>query len=106
MHALHSLCCPFVGERANIVKNNHKRRGRIMKRQLLKISSRLFVVILFSLMTGVALAEKKHWFVVKDKGGMCRVIEAETVICRAIQNHGRGRKKKGQGLSKGSRASH
>ncbi len=50
-----------------------------MKRQLLKISSLLFVVILFSLMTGVALAEKKHWFVVKDKVGTCRVIEAETI---------------------------
>ncbi len=50
-----------------------------MNRQLLKISSVLFVAILFSLMTGVALAEKKHWFVVKDKDGMCRVIEAETV---------------------------
>lgn len=50
-----------------------------MKRQLLKISSVLFVVILFSLMTGFALAEKKHWFVVKDKDGTCRVIEAETI---------------------------
>ncbi len=50
-----------------------------MKRQLLKNSSVLFVVIVFSLMTGVALAEKKHWFVVKDKGGMCRVIEAEAI---------------------------
>ena len=50
-----------------------------MKRQLLKISSVLFVVILFSLMTGVALAEKKHWFVVKDKVGTCRVIEAEAI---------------------------
>ena len=77
-----------------------------MKRQLLKISSVLFVVILFSLMSGVALAEKKHWFVVKDKNGVCRVIEAKETPdhSRAIQNHGRGRKKKGQGLSKGSRA--
>ena len=50
-----------------------------MKRQLLKNSSVLFVVILFSLMAGVALAEKKHWFVVKDKDGVCRVIEAETI---------------------------
>lgn len=50
-----------------------------MKRQLLKNSSVLFVVIVFSLMAGVALAEKKHWFVVKDKGGVCRVIEAETI---------------------------
>ena len=58
---------------------NHKRKGRIMKRQLLKKSSGLFVVILFSLMSGVALAEKKHWFVVKDKNGVCKVIEAETV---------------------------
>ena len=30
-------------------------------------------------MAGLALAEKKHWFVVKDKDGMCKVIEAETV---------------------------
>lgn len=50
-----------------------------MKRQLLKKSSVLCVVILFSLMSGVALAEKKHWFVVKDKNGECRVIEAETI---------------------------
>jgi hypothetical protein len=50
-----------------------------MNRQLLKISSVLFVVILFSLMTGVALAEKKRWFVAKDKDGTCRVIEAETI---------------------------
>jgi hypothetical protein len=50
-----------------------------MKRQLLKNSSVLFVVILLSLMSGVALAQKKHWFVVKDKGGTCRVIEAETI---------------------------
>ncbi len=50
-----------------------------MKRQLLTKLSVLFVVILFSLMSGVALAQKKHWFVVKDKGGMCRVIEAETI---------------------------
>ena len=50
-----------------------------MKRQLLKLSSVLFVLILFSLMTGVALAEKKHWFVVKDKVGTCRVIEAEAI---------------------------
>jgi hypothetical protein len=50
-----------------------------MKRQWMKNLSVLFVVILFSLMSGVALAQKKHWFVVKDKGGMCRVIEAETI---------------------------
>lgn len=50
-----------------------------MNRQLLKISSVLFVVILFSLMTGFALAEKKRWFVAKDKDGTCRVIEAETI---------------------------
>jgi len=50
-----------------------------MKRQLLKNSAVLFVVIFFSLMSGVALAQKKHWFVVKDKGGTCRVIEAETI---------------------------
>ncbi|MDQ1238340.1 MAG: hypothetical protein QG577_525 [Thermodesulfobacteriota bacterium] len=50
-----------------------------MKRRLLKNSSVMFVVIIFSLVTGVALAEKKHWFVVKDKAGMCRVIEADTV---------------------------
>ena len=50
-----------------------------MKRQLLKNSSVLFVAIVFSLMSGVALAEKKHWYVVKDKGGACRVIEAETI---------------------------
>ncbi len=50
-----------------------------MKRQLLKNSSVLFVVIFFSLMSGVALAQKKHWFVVKDKGGMCRVIEADSI---------------------------
>jgi hypothetical protein len=37
------------------------------------------VVMLCFLMTGVALAEKKHWFVVKDKSGVCRVIEAETI---------------------------
>ncbi len=61
------------------LENSCKRRGRIMKRQLLKNSSVLFVVILFSLMSGVALAEKKSWFVVKDKGGTCRVIEAETI---------------------------
>ncbi len=36
-------------------------------------------MILFSLMSGVALAEKKHWFVVKDKVGTCRVIEAEAI---------------------------
>ena len=63
----------------HILKNNYKRKGRIMKRQLLKNSSVLFVVILFSLMSGVALAQKKHWFVVKDKNGVCRVIEAETI---------------------------
>jgi len=50
-----------------------------MKRQLLKNSSVLFVVIVFFLMAGLALAEKKHWFVVKDKDGICKVIEAETV---------------------------
>ena len=50
-----------------------------MKRQLLRISSVLFVVILFSLMSGVALAQKKHWFVVKDKNGMCKVIEAQAI---------------------------
>jgi TolA-binding protein len=48
-----------------------------MKRQLLKKLSVLFVVILFSLMSGVALAQEKHWFVVKDKNGVCRVIEAK-----------------------------
>ncbi len=50
-----------------------------MKRQLFKNSSVLFVAIVFFLMAGLALAEKKHWFVVKDKDGMCKVIEAETV---------------------------
>ena len=48
-----------------------------MKRQLLTKLSVLFVVIIFSLMSGVALAQKKHWFVVKDKNGVCRVIEAK-----------------------------
>ena len=50
-----------------------------MKCQLFKNSSALFVVIVFFLMAGLALAEKKHWFVVKDTDGMCKVIEAETV---------------------------
>jgi len=50
-----------------------------MKRQLFKNSSVLFVAIVFFLMAGLALAEKKHWFVVKDNDGMCKVIEAETV---------------------------
>jgi hypothetical protein len=59
--------------------NNHKVRGRTMKSQLLKISSVLFVVILCPLMSGVALAGKKHWYVVKDKAGVCRVIEAKTI---------------------------
>jgi len=49
-----------------------------MKRQLLKNSSVLFAaVIVFVLMSGVALAQKKHWFVVKDVNGVCRVIEAK-----------------------------
>jgi hypothetical protein len=48
-----------------------------MKRQFLKNSSVLFVVILFFLMSGVALAQKTHWFVVKDVNGVCRVIEAK-----------------------------
>ena len=48
-----------------------------MKRQLLTKLSVLFVVIVFSLMSGVALAQKKHWFVVKDKNGVCKVIEAK-----------------------------
>jgi hypothetical protein len=64
-------------ERTNILKNNQKRKGRIMKRQWLKNSSVLFVVIVFSLMSGVALAQKNHWFVVKDKNGVCKVIEAK-----------------------------
>ncbi len=50
-----------------------------MKRQWLKNSSVMFVPIFFALMTGIALAEGNHWFVVKDKGGACRVIEAQTV---------------------------
>jgi TolA-binding protein len=51
-----------------------------MKRQLLRNSSVvLFVVIGFFLMSGLALAEKKRWFVVKDKVGTCRVIEAEAI---------------------------
>ncbi|MDR3604727.1 MAG: hypothetical protein P4L38_08845 [Syntrophaceae bacterium] len=49
-----------------------------MKRQLFKNSSVMFVATVFFLMAGLALAEKKHWFVVKDKDGMCKVIEAET----------------------------
>ena len=48
-----------------------------MKRQLLKKSAVLFVLIFFSLMSGVALAQKTHWFVVKDVNGVCRVIEAK-----------------------------
>jgi hypothetical protein len=49
-----------------------------MKRQLLKNSSVLFAaVIVFVLMSGVALAQKKQWFVVKDVNGVCRVIEAK-----------------------------
>ncbi|MFH1114254.1 MAG: hypothetical protein V1792_10060 [Pseudomonadota bacterium] len=51
-----------------------------MKHRLLKKSSVLFVVILLSLMSGVALAQEKHWFVVKDKAGMCQVIEVATVL--------------------------
>jgi membrane protein involved in colicin uptake len=50
-----------------------------MKRALVTKSSVLGAVILFSLLSGVALAEKKHWFVVKDQAGACRVIEAESV---------------------------
>ena len=49
-----------------------------MKRRLLKKSAVLFAaVIVFVLMSGVALAQKKHWFVVKDVNGVCRVIEAK-----------------------------
>jgi hypothetical protein len=50
-----------------------------MKCQLLKNLSVLLVVILFSLMSGDAQAEKKHWFVVKDQVGICKVIEAKTI---------------------------
>lgn len=50
-----------------------------MKRQWLKNSLIMLVVILFSMTTGIAMAEKKHWFVVKDIDGACKVIETETV---------------------------
>ena len=36
-------------------------------------------MIVFVLMSGVALARKKHWFVVKDVNGVCRVIEAKDI---------------------------
>jgi len=48
-----------------------------VKRQLLKQSAVLFVLIFFFSDVGVALAQKKHWFVVKDVNGVCRVIEAK-----------------------------
>ena len=86
---------------ADILKNNHTRRGRNMKRQLLKNSSVLFVVIVFSLVAGVALAEKKHWFVVKDKGGACKVIEAET-IAGPFKTIEEAEKRKAKDCSKGT----
>jgi hypothetical protein len=61
------------------LKNNHKQKGIAMKHKVLKNSSVLFVVVVFSLMSGIALAAKTKWFVVKDKDGMCRVMEAGTV---------------------------
>lgn len=65
----------LCGDRGQIVNNNLKQRGRIM----MKLSSVMSVVILFCLMSGVALAQKKQWFVVKDKDGMCRLIEAQSI---------------------------
>jgi hypothetical protein len=72
-----------------------------MRRQLLRNSSVLFVVIVFSLMAGVALAEKKHWFVVKDKGGTCRVIEADTVA-GPFKTMEEAEKRKARDCSKGA----
>jgi TolA-binding protein len=72
-----------------------------MKRQLLKISSVLFVVILFSLMSGVALAQKKHWFVVKDNNGMCKVIEAQA-ISGPFKTMEQAEKRKAKDCPKGS----
>jgi membrane protein involved in colicin uptake len=72
-----------------------------MKRRLLKNSSVLFVVILFTLMTGVALAEKQHWFVVKDKGGVCRVIEAQAVA-GPFKTMGEAEKRKAKDCPKGT----
>ena len=86
---------------AEILKNNHTRRGRNMKHELLKNSSVLFVVIVFSLVAGVALAEKKHWFVVKDKGGACTVIEAET-IAGPFKTIDEAEKRKTRDCSKGA----
>jgi len=57
LHALHSLSLPCAGERANILKNNYKRKGRIMKRQLLKIRQYVVVILFFS-DVGVALVKR------------------------------------------------
>jgi len=72
-----------------------------MKHDFLKNSSLLFVVIVFSLVAGVASAEKKHWFVVKDKGGACKVIEAETVA-GPFKTIDEAEKRKARDCSKGS----
>jgi hypothetical protein len=72
-----------------------------MKHELLKNSSVLFVVIVFSLVAGVASAEKKHWFVVKDKGGACKVIEADTVA-GPFKTIDEAEKRKARDCSKGA----
>jgi hypothetical protein len=77
-----------------------------MKRQLLTKLSVLFVVIIFSLMSGVALAQKKHWFVVKDKNGVCKVIEAKektpATIAGPFETKKEAEKRKAEACPKGA----
>ena len=63
------------------------------------------VVMLCFLMTGVALAEKKHWFVVKDKAGVCKVIEAEAVA-GPFKTMEEAEKRKAKDCPKGAAAKH
>lgn len=60
--------------------DNLKERIQIMTKSFPIQSLALSVALVLSLMSGLALAEKNRWYVVKDKDGNCRLVEAESVL--------------------------
>ncbi len=55
-----------------------------MKRSILRIMSVIFVLAIFGLTSAFAATAEKKWFVIKDKAGVCKVIQAKEKTPKAI----------------------
>jgi hypothetical protein len=68
---------PFINDSRLIEESNSQ--GGVMKKLLVFLA-----VTIFALTSTLGLAAGKSWFLIKDKNGVCKVIEAEKKTPKTI----------------------